>query len=153
MFIPEAQYPLIANENYKRCWTKDINNYYQHYKEIDILLVPLVDNDFNNCKSQLKVIESAFSNTAVIASNTGPYTIDLVNAIEKGGAINENGNALLVDPKKNHKEWVKYITKCANDPKLVEMLKKNLHKDVCETYDLRNVTNTRAEFYKNILNK
>jgi hypothetical protein len=77
----------------------------------------------------------------------------LVNAIEKGGTINENGNALLVDAKKNHKEWVKYITKCANDPKLVEMLKSNLQKDICVTYDLRNVTNTRAEFYKNILNR
>lgn len=153
MFIPDAQYPLVANENYKRCWTKDINNYYQHYKEIDILLVPLVDNDFNNCKSQLKVIEAAFSNTAVIASNTGPYTIDLVNAIEKGGTINENGNALLVDINKNHKDWAKYITKCVNDPQLVEMLKKNLQKDICVKYDLRNITNTRAEFYKNILIK
>lgn len=151
LFIPEAQYPNIANENYKRCWTKDINNYYQHYKELDILLVPLEDNDFNNCKSQLKVIEAAFSNTAVIASNTGPYTVDLVNAIEKGGNINENGNALLVDTKRNHKDWVKYITKCANNPELVKMLKRNLQKDICEKYDLRNVTVNRCEFYKNII--
>lgn len=153
MFIPEAQYPLIKNENYKRCWTKDINNYYQHYKELDILLVPLEENDFNSCKSQLKVIEAAFSNTAVIASNFGPYTIDLVNALEKGGKINENGNALLVDSKRNHKEWGKYITKCVNDPEFVEMLKKNLKKDICTKYDLRNITIERANFYKEIVKK
>lgn len=153
MFIPEAQYPLIKNENYKRCWTKDINNYYQHYKELDILLVPLEENDFNSCKSQLKVIEAAFSNTAVIASNFGPYTIDLVNALEKGGKINENGNALLVDSKRNHKEWGKYITKCANEPEFVEMLKKNLKKDICTKYDLRNITIERANFYKQITKK
>ena len=153
LFIPEAQYPNLQNEHYKRCWTKDINNYYQHYKEIDILLVPLEENDFNNCKSQLKVIEAAFSDTAVIASNTGPYTIDLVNAIEKGGKINENGNALLVDSKRNHKEWGKYITKCANDPSFVQMLKDNLKRDICKKYDLRNVTIERAEFYKKITNK
>lgn len=153
MFIPEAQYPNIQNENYKRCWTKDINNYYQHYKEIDILLVPLEENDFNSCKSQLKVIEAAFSNTAVIASNFGPYTIDLKNAIEKGGKINENGNALLVDYKRNHKDWCKYITKCVNDPSLVQMLKDNLKKDICDKYDLRNITIERANFYKKITNK
>ena len=153
MFIPEAQYPLIKNENYKRCWTKDINNYYQHYKELDILLVPLEENDFNSCKSQLKVIEAAFSNTAVIASNFGPYTIDLVNALEKGGKINENGNALLVDSKRNHKEWGKYITKCVNEPEFVEMLKKNLKKDICTKYDLRNITIERANFYKEIVKK
>ena len=153
MFIPEAQYPNVQNEGYKRCWTKDINNYYQHYKEVDILLVPLEANDFNACKSQLKVIEAAFSNTAIIASNFGPYTIDLVNAIGKGGEINENGNALLVDSKRNHKDWVKYITKCVKDPSLVEMMKKNLKRDICEKYDLKNVTIDRADFYKKITKK
>lgn len=153
MFIPEAQYPNVHNEGYKRCWTKDINNYYQHYKEIDILLVPLESNDFNACKSQLKVIEAAFSNTAIIASNFGPYTIDLVNAIGKGGEINKDGNALLVDSKRNHKDWVKYITKCVKDPSLVEMLKSNLKRDICEKYNLKNVTVERANFYKQIIKK
>lgn len=153
LYVPNSEYPDLKNEHYKRCWTKDINSYYQHYKEIDILLVPLEDNDFNCMKSQLKVIEAAFSNTAIIASNVGPYTIDLVNIFDKGGVINEKGNALLVDPKKNHKDWAKYITKCANSPELVNTLKERLQKSICEEYDLRNVTKKRSEFYKKIVKK
>ena len=29
------------DEPYRRCWTKDMNNYYKHYENIDVLLVPL----------------------------------------------------------------------------------------------------------------
>lgn len=149
-FIKDLQYPLIENETYKRCWTKNINEYYQHYNEIDVLIVPLEENDFNSCKSQLKVIEAAFSNTAIIASNFGPYTLDLVHILDKGGKINDNGNALLVDKRKAHKDWVKYITKCANDPDLVEKLRTRLKESICEKYDLRNVTKNRCDFYKKI---
>lgn len=152
MFVPNSEYPYIASENYKRCWTKDINNYYQHYKEIDILLAPLEETDFNACKSQLKAIEACFSNTAIIASNFGPYTIDLTNIIDKGGNINDTGNALLVDKRKNHKDWVRYITKCVNDPELVKTLQQRLHDSLCDKYDLRNVTKERADFYTSIMN-
>ena len=126
-------------------------HYYEHYGEIDVLLVPLLDNDFNKCKSQLKVIESAFANVAIIASDFGPYQIDLKNAIQKGGEIDKTGNALLVDPKKNHKLWSKYITMLANNPDLVKMLQKNLHDSIVEKYDIRNVTKQRAELYRKLL--
>ena len=153
LFIPNSEYPDIKNEHYKRCWTKDINNYYKHYKEIDILLVPLTNNDFNACKSQLKVVESCFSNTAVIASNFGPYTIDLVSAIDKGGTINKKGNALLVDERKSHKDWARYITKCVENPDLVQMLQNNLYESIHEEYDLRNVTKKRYELYNNLIKR
>lgn len=151
MHVPDLQYPDIAHEHYKRCWTKDINHYYQHYKEIDILLVPLEENDFNNCKSQLKAIEACFSHTGIIASNFGPYTIDLKNIIEKGGTINKDGNALLVDSRKGHKDWARYITKCVESPELVKMLQDNLYHDLHDKYDLRNVTKDRAGWYQSII--
>ncbi len=147
LFAPDSEYPYVGNENYKRCWTKDINNYYKHYNEVDVLLAPLEETDFNACKSQLKAIEACFSNTAIIASNFGPYTLDLKNIIDKGGNINEDGNALLVDKRRNHKDWVKYITKCVNNPDLVKTLQERLHNSLCEKYDLRNVTKIRADFY------
>ena len=151
LYLPNTQYPYIKGQQYKRCWTKDILHYYEHYGEIDVLLVPLLDNDFNKCKSQLKVIESAFANVAIIASDFGPYQIDLKNAIQKGGEIDKTGNALLVDPKKNHKLWSKYITMLANNPDLVKMLQKNLHDSIVEKYDIRNVTKQRAELYRKLL--
>ena len=99
MFVPQSEYPN-KNEAYRRCWTKDISQYATHYNNIDVLLVPLKENKFNAQKSQLKVIECGFFNKAIIAQNFGPYQLDLIPMIEKGGEINENGNALLVDTPK-----------------------------------------------------
>lgn len=153
MFLNNIQYPGVENEHYKRCWTKDIDHYYSHYNEIDVLLAPLETNGFNYVKSPLKVAECAFSHTAIIASNYGPYTLDLKSIIGKGGEINPDGNALLVDPGKDHKNWAKYIDKLANNPELVKMLQDNLYNSVHEKYDLNNVTRDRAEFYKSIFKK
>lgn len=153
MFIVNTQYPDVENEHYKRCWTKDMNHYYEHYSEIDVLLAPLEIAPFNKVKSPLKVAEAAFSHTAIIASDYGPYTLDLHNAIEKGGIINKDGNALLVDETRNHKDWTKYVTKVVRDPELLKQLQDNLYNSVHEKFDLRNVTKDRAEFYKAIVNK
>ena len=130
-----------------------MNNYYKHYENIDVLLVPLKENDFNAVKSQLKVIEAGFGHKAIIAQNFGPYTIDLESMIEKGGGINENGNALLVDSSKNHKMWAKYITKLVNNRDMLEKLKENLYNTVKDKYNINNVTKNRAEWYKSILKK
>lgn len=141
----------FSNEPYQRCWTKDISEYATHYNNIDVLLAPLVETDFNKYKSQLKAIESGFFNKVIIAQNFGPYTIDLINAINRGGEINPNGNALLVDSIKNHKQWAKYIEKLVNNPELITLISNNLNNLITEKYSLRNVTKKRVELYKKIL--
>jgi len=153
MFMPNTQYPNVDNEHYKRCWTKDMNHYYEHFSEIDVLLAPIEENMFNKVKSPLKVAEAAFSHNAIIASDFGPYTLDLHTAIEKGGIINKEGNALLVDESKNHKDWQKYIVKIVREPELLKQLQDNLYNSVHEKFDLRNVTVDRANFYKKIVNE
>ena len=153
LFLQNVQYPNVENEHYKRCWTKDINHYYSHYNEIDVLLAPIEANDFNYAKSPLKVAECAFSHTAIIASDFGPYTLDLKTAREKGGVWNPEGNALLVDETRNHKDWKKYVELLVKNPEYVKQLQDNLYRDVHEKYDLRNVTKDRAEFYKKIVKK
>lgn len=145
-FIPQLEYPN-TNENYRRCWTKKINEYYKHYQNIDVLLVPLKENRFNSVKSQLKVIEAGFGHKAIIASNFGPYTIDLKPMIEKGGKINENGNALLVEQGKTHKQWAQHITRLVRDRGMVEKLKENLYNTVKDTYSLETVCKDRVEKY------
>ena len=152
MFIKDMDYPNL-DEPYRRCWTKQVNEYYKHYENIDVLLVPLKENNFNVVKSQLKVIEAGFAHKAIIANNVGPYTLDLVPMIEKGGKINEKGNALLVETSKNHKQWAKYITKLVNDREMLEKLKVNLHNTVKDTYSLETVCKARADLYTSIVNK
>jgi glycosyltransferase involved in cell wall biosynthesis len=136
-----------SNEPYRRCWTKNTTEYYKHYENIDVLLVPLKVNDFNLVKSQLKVVEAGFAHKAIIANNVGPYTIDLKPMIEKGGKINEEGNALLIEPSKNHKLWSKYITKLVEDRDMLEKLKINLHNTVKDTYSLETVCKDRVNMY------
>lgn len=153
MFVPDSEYPDHLKEGYRRCWTKDMDHYYQHYSNIDVLLAPLEDSEFNLVKSQLKVIECCFSHTAIIASDFGPYTLDLKNVFVKGGGIDQTGNAILIDERKNHKDWVKAVEKLVKNPELVTMLQDNLHNDLHEKYNLTKVTTDRANWYKEINKK
>jgi len=99
----EETYPNVANECYRRVWTKPISTYATNYNLFDISLAPIEENIFNKVKSQLKVIEAGFHHKAIIAQNFGPYQIDLKNAIQYGNMFDEIGNAILIDSKKNHK--------------------------------------------------
>ena len=148
----QTETDLYENEGYKRCWTKTVDNYkyMEHYKDIDVLLVPLQETLFNSCKSELKFIESGMMDVAVVASNFGPYTIGSDNFFKKGGEINEKGNCILIDNNKSHKDWVKTIKKLVENPQYVEMLKKNLCKHVEENYDMDKITAERARWYKEI---
>lgn len=152
MFVPQIEYPN-TNEAYRRCWTKEIEQYATHYNNIDVLLVPLKENKFNAQKSQLKVIECGFFNKAIIAQNYGPYQLDLISAIEKGGNINENGNALLVDSSKNHKQWAKYIIKLVKDRDLLKKIRENLHNTVKDKYSLKTVCEQRVKEYLKIMGR
>lgn len=148
----QADTNLYENEGYKRCWTKPVDNYkyMEHYKDIDVLLVPLQGNSFNACKSELKFVEAGMMDVAVVASNFGPYTIGSDNFFKKGGEINEKGNCILIDNNKSHKDWVKAIKKLVENPQYVEMLKKNMCKHVEENYDMDKITAERAIWYKEI---
>lgn len=151
-FIPNMDYPLVHNETYKRCWTKDVKDYeyMKHYNEIDVLLVPLQENTFNSMKSELKFVEAGIMNTAVVASNFGPYTIGSKNFFEKGGIINEEGNCILIDNRKAHKDWVKTIEKLVKNPEYINILQNNMNKHVLENYNINKITADRAEWYKKI---
>ena len=141
-----------VNENYRRVWTKPITTYASNYNMFDISLAPLKEHIFNKCKSQLKVIEAGFHKKALIAQNFGPYTIDLVGVIEYGGTINENGNAILIDSHKNHKDWLKGIKFLHKNPDMVKRMGENLYNTVVKKYHINVVTETRAEFYKSLVN-
>lgn len=141
----------FTNEPYRRMWTRNINQYATHYENVDVLLAPLKENDFNKMKSQLKEIEAGFTHTALIAQNFGAYTIDLVPFREFGGKINENGTAILVDSRKNHKDWAKNINFLAEHPEYVEKLKENLYNFVKNKYSLEKVCEERVNVYKDIV--
>ena len=114
-----------------------------------VSLAPFVESVFNANKSQLKVIEAGFYKKALIASNVGPYTIDLKHSLQNGNFV--DGNALLVDESRNHSDWFKYSKKLIDNPNWAYDLGERLYETVKDTYDLNVVTKTRAEFYKSIV--
>jgi glycosyltransferase involved in cell wall biosynthesis len=145
----ENDYPGVENENYVRVWTRPVTTYAKNYSKFDISLAPIKNHIFNRMKSQLKVIEAGFYKKALIASNVGPYTIDLKHALKNGGFT--DGNALLVNENNNHSDWYKNIKKLVENPNFITDLGERLYETVKDTYDLNKVTETRAQFYKSLI--
>lgn len=129
------------DERYKRVWTKKINKYAEIYNQIDISLAPLVDNHFNRCKSQLKVIEAGFHKIPIIAQNIEPYQIDVVHG--------ENG--YLVNTKKNHKDWVKLTKRLINSKDLRDEMGQKLYETVSKKYTLDIISKKRLEIYEKLV--
>ena len=145
----EGEYFDVENEGYRRVWTKPITTYAKNYSRFDISLAPIKNHIFNRVKSQLKVIEAGFYKKALIASNIGPYTIDLKHSLENGKFT--DGNALLVNETNNHSDWAKYIKKLYDNPNMRIDMGERLYETVKDTYNLEKVSRDRAEWYKTII--
>jgi glycosyltransferase involved in cell wall biosynthesis len=145
----KGDYEGVENMPYRRLWTREINTYAHNYNHLDISLAPLVESKFNLFKSQLKVVEAGFHKKALIAQNFGAY-LDLTNIFD-GQTVNPKGNAILIDSRKNHKQWKQSVKRLIDNPEIMTMMGENLNELVHERFDLKKVTKTRAEFYRSIL--
>jgi glycosyltransferase involved in cell wall biosynthesis len=149
MSFKDEEYVSDVLPFYNRIWTKPVTSYAANYKWFDVSLAPIKNHIFNRVKSQLKVIEAGFHKKAIIASNIGPYTIDLKHGLKNGEFT--DGNALLVDEHKNHSDWSKYMKKLIDNPNWAYDLGQRLYETVKDTYDLNKVTKDRAELYKSLV--
>ena len=145
----DTVYENESEQPYSRVWTKPVTSYAKNYSKFDVSLAPVKQHIFNKVKSQLKVIESGFYKKALIASDFGPYTIDLKHCLKNGNFV--DGNALLVSDSRNHSDWAKHIKKLQQNPNLVKDMGERLYETVSARYDLNIVTKARQEFYKSIV--
>jgi glycosyltransferase involved in cell wall biosynthesis len=145
----ESDYVSNKELPYVRVWTKPVTSYAMNYSKLDISLSPIKNHIFNRMKSQLKVIEAGFYKKALIASEIGPYTIDLKHCLKNGNFV--DGNAMLVPEHRNHSDWSKHIKKLVQNPNLITDMGERLYETVKDKYDLNNVTKDRAEFYKSLI--
>lgn len=134
-------YPGEENMAFRRHWTKPITSYATHYNNIDISIAPLFDNEFNKCKSQLKVIEAGFFKKPLIAERAEPYKID----------IKHGKNGFLVDSNKEPKEWYRNLKKLLDSEQMRIDVGESLYETVKDTYNLETVSRNRIEFYKQIV--
>jgi glycosyltransferase involved in cell wall biosynthesis len=130
------QNELTNDKNYKRLWGLDCFNYGKLYNFIDVSLVPLEQNMFSACKSELKLIEAGFMKKAVIVSNVKPY--DLI--------INDS-NCLSVHPSRNHIDWLLNIRKLCKEPNLRDDLASQLYEDVKDKYHIKTVNVERKQIF------
>lgn len=147
----QLDYPE-KNVSYVRRWTQEISKYAHNYNYFDVSLAPLVETSFNSFKSELKVIEAGFHKKAIIASDVKPYSSILVSAVNEG-VYNDKGNALLVSPRKNHKDWAKHMKRVIDSPSMVEDLGNRLYETVKDKYSLKNVSKDRVDFLKLLVSK
>lgn len=127
---------------YKRIWGKDLFNYARGYNEMDVVVAPLVNDEFNKCKSQLKLIEAGFMGRPVICSDIEPYRLD---------GINEE-NCIFVKGK-DPNEWYYKMRKLLLNPSLIKEMGANLKRDMMAKYDMEKVNETRVELYRELINK
>lgn len=111
--------------------TKPVHEYATLYADLDVSLVPLNVNKFNRCKSNLKMLEAGFTNTAVIVSNVHPYT-----------QLIKDDNCISLPPKG---DWNKAINELSKDE--VEAIAYNLSEDVWE-YRMDNINLLRSKRLK-----
>ncbi len=147
----QEEFPTVANEPYRRVWTKPISSYASNYNLFDVSLAPIEENIFNKVKSQLKVIEAGFHHKAIIAQDFGPYQIDVTNAVQYGGGFDLTANGILIDSKKNHKDWYTAIKKLITNPDVVKTLQDNLFATVKDIYSMDKVTENRRNLYHKLV--
>lgn len=130
----------FKDEFYQRRWSKPIFDYGEMYNDADVALAPLLNNKFNNAKSQLKVIEAGIHKCPIIASNNSPYTIDVIDG-KHGFLIDDND-------KMGWYNKIKYFTE---NPNAVKDMGEALNELVLEKYTLEKVNQKRIDFFKSIL--
>jgi glycosyltransferase involved in cell wall biosynthesis len=130
----------FKDEFYQRRWTKPIFTYGTMYNESDIALAPLKSGLlFNKAKSQLKIIEAGAHKCPVIASNYGPYTLDVVDG-KNGFLINDN----------DKNGWYNKMKWFLENPSAIKEMGESLHELVMEKYTLEKINKKRADFFKAI---
>ena len=144
------KFEAIFNDNgrapedgYLRRTTLPITQYGKHYNYLDICLAPLDQHTFNECKSELKLIETGMYKCALIASDLYRY----------GEMIEHGENGMLVPPRKDHKLWSKYMKQLILDDDLRESMGQALYDTVYPEYTLENQTRLRCEWYKELVSE
>ena len=90
----------------------------------DIGIIPLVTNDFNKCKSELKYIEFSALGVPVVASDMNVYN----------EAIEDGVTGFLAN---NEDEWVDKLSLLIDDPTLRNGIVNNAQEDILKNYSLR----------------
>ena len=132
---------ISFDKPYRRLWGRDIHTYGELYNEIDVALIPLKDNTFNKCKSELKIVEAGWMKKAVICSRLTPYQEYIKHGV----------NGLLVSTARNNIDWFVNIRKLTCNPNLAKDMGEALHETIKTNFDIDVHNKTRLDLYKSLI--
>lgn len=110
MEFPPAMQPLIREKRVTFTPLVDFLELQKLIAEVDVNIVPLVQNTFTNCKSQLKYFEAAVVDTVTVATPTFTYQ----------DAICHGETGFLCEPG----QWYDCIEKLYKNPDLSKQMAK-----------------------------
>lgn len=128
-----------SGQRYIRINGMDHNHYGQIYNYLDVVMIPLRNNMFNNCKSPLKLIEAGAKGCAAIASNIHPY-----NQFP-------DGTFHKIEGYDNKKGWYKAIKLLNNNERMREDLANNLKEFCDKEFDAKEWALTRYQIYLDLI--
>lgn len=108
----------------------DIQEYAKDYQDCGICVIPLQENTFNSCKSELKMIEAGHFAKPVIVSAIDPYTL-----------LATNKNSLKV----YNNDWASAIKKIKGNHTMQVDLGLKLKEDVAIKHDLAKENEKRLQ--------
>jgi len=131
----------FKDEFYQRRWTKPIFTYGTMYNEVDVALAPLKSGSkFNLAKSQLKILEAGIHKCPIIASNYGPYTLDITDGVH-GFLIEENDKM----------GWFNKMKYFIENPNAVKEMGLALNDLILEKYTLDKINKKRIDLIKSFI--
>jgi len=132
--------PEFLDRFYQRRHTKPILAFGSMYNEADVSLAALKGNhNFNLYKSQLKLVECSAHKMPLIASKTGPYTIDNIDNPKKQMGF-------LVD--ENKCDWYEKMKWYTNNKNAIIDHGMNAYEYFLEHFEMKVVNKKRTDLYK-----
>lgn len=115
---------------------REVFEYYDLFKYADIMLIPLVKNNFNKYKSNIKILEAAGKAVPVVVSAVDPYLgfpDDVVNYVY------------------DRKQWIEYIERLLNDADLRNEQGANLHEYCRKHYNFNKINEVRQNAFLSLI--
>ncbi|WP_343668707.1 hypothetical protein [Chitinophaga sp.] len=113
-----------------------VSSYMDLYEHGTIALAPLIANEFNAHKSNLKVLEAGCKSMPIIVSNTGPYLDDVCPFL------------MRADKASDFYRWIQW---CEDNPNHVADNGAALAAYVRQNYDIRILNYLRLDAFKSVL--
>ena len=128
---------LKQGMNYTRIEAQPLYQYMHVYDNADCNLVPLCHNDFNSCKSNLKLLEAAAKKIPCIVSHVPPYRDNI------------DAPVLWV---KEPGDWYKHIKYLSENREYAKDMGEQLHEWAKERFYLDQWNKIRFDIYQSVIN-